>query len=147
MKITLPLSLLAAATLGACATYEAVTPAPQAAVVTTQPVVVGSATAPGTVTVAPGTTVQPQVVAVAPAVVGTTAVVPALRPGFGRVDSISPVASTGTGGNMATQQNRLAVRMDDGTMQYLDTRAAPAVGERVQVTPGGEIGWPIPASR
>lgn len=115
--------------------------------VTTQPVVIASPAAPGTVTVAPGTVVQPQVVGVAPAVVGTTAVVPALRPGLGRVDSISPVASTGTGGNMATMQNRLAVRMDDGTMQYLDTRAAPAVGERVEITRGGEIGWPVPQSR
>lgn len=145
MKIILPLSLVAAATLSACAAYEPVTPAPQAAVVTSQPVVV----APGTVTVGPnGTAVTaPQAVAVAPAVVGTATVVPQLRPGLGRVDSISPVASTGTGGNVATSQNRLGVRMDDGTMQYLDTRANPAVGERVEITSNGQIGWPVPQSR
>ena len=136
MKITLPVTLAVAASLAACAVYEPVTPAPQAAVVTTQPVVVAPApaTVPGTVTVAPGTAT-------------TTAVVPALRPGLGRVDSISPVASTGSGGNVATQQNRLGVRMDDGTMQYLDTRANPAVGERVEITSNGQIGWPVPQSR
>ena len=48
------------------------------------------------------------------------------RPGFGRVDSMTPVDPSGI--------KRVAVVMDDGTVQIVDTKAPVKIGERVQIT-------------
>jgi hypothetical protein len=82
---------------------------------------------------APGTVYVPQqaVVVAAP---------PVLRPGFGRVDSITPM-SNGT---------RIAVRMEYGQqVQYLDTPGGTmaALGQRVEVTADGHMSYPVPDRR
>jgi hypothetical protein len=126
-KLTFPLSIAALAVLGACATYEPATPAP---VVVTTP-------APVVTTPAPGTVVVPQVAQ------GTTTVMQ-LRAGSGRVESISAVPSiTATAGSSAQASRRLGLRMDDGTMQYVDTDAQGInLGDRVQLTGDGYIRRP-----
>ena len=113
-QLLIPFSLAAvAAALGACSTLE---PAP---------VVV--APAPGTV-YAPGTVVaQPSTVTVAPT---------AMLTGFGRVESITPLASAAAGGRAA---RRIGLRMDNGTVQYVDTPAELVIGDRIEITSDGYI--------
>lgn len=151
IRTTLALSV--AASLAACAANEPVTPVPTAAVVTPPAVVIATPTPntpqAGPVTVPPGTVV---------------AAVPALRAGMARVESVTPVdaGGTGTGGatvgtdspgsvppgaSAATGSHRLALRMDDGSLQYVETRARPPVGERVEITADGHITYPVPRSR
>lgn len=128
-KLAFPLSIGALAVLGACTTYEPASPAP---VVITQPPVV---TAPaGTVLVPP--------VAQTPVVVPQTA---ALRPGHGRIEAVSIIPSAGSAstGASAPSGHRLAVKMDDGTLQYVDTSAINlAVGDRIELTRDGYIRRP-----
>ena len=125
-KLAFPLSIGALAVLGACATYEPATPAP---VVITQPAPVVTAPA-GTVVVPP--------VAQTPVVVPQTA---ALRAGHGRIEAISAVPQTGSASTGASAPSyRLAVKMDDGTLQYVDTSATNlAVGDRIEFTQDGYI--------
>jgi hypothetical protein len=65
----------------------------------------------------------------------------ALRAGFGRIESIAPLpTSAATGGGTLRQQKRVALKMDDGTVQYVDTAAEGlTVGERVELTLDGQI--------
>jgi hypothetical protein len=66
----------------------------------------------------------------------------ALRAGNGRVESITTVASAAAGatGSAASSVQRVAVRMDDGTVQVVDTRATGlALGDRVELTRDGMI--------
>lgn len=62
----------------------------------------------------------------------------AVRPGFGRIESISavPPSSAAAGG---TTMRRLGIKMEDGSMQYVDTAAGIAIGERVELTSDGKI--------
>lgn len=132
-KLTLPLSLAAAATLAACVTYEPVTPAPAPVVIQSPPAVV--AAPPATVVVPPVTTAPVVVVAA-----------PALRAGFGRIDSIAPApeASAAAGGTAPGPMQRIGLRMDDGVVQYVDTRAQfLSVGDRVEITRDGYIRHPV----
>jgi hypothetical protein len=64
-----------------------------------------------------------------------------LRPGFGKIESMSPIAATASSGSSApSAMNRLNVRMDDGTLQLLDTPSAGLqVGDRVELTREGYI--------
>jgi hypothetical protein len=115
-KVAFSLPVLALA-LGACgSTEEKATPVP--VVVTTPPPAV----------------VVPQ--AAAPAVVVPSAV--AVRAGHGRIESIAALAPSAAAGGTAAR--RIGVKMDDGSMQFLDT-AAPnlAIGDRIEVTPEGNI--------
>lgn len=122
LAISLSLAAVAAA-LGACSTPEPATPAPAPTVVIAPqpaaPVVV--APAPGTVYAAPST------VTVAPT---------AMLTGFGRVESITPLASAAAGGRAA---RRIGLRMDNGTVQYVDTPAELMIGDRVEITSDGYI--------
>lgn len=130
-KLAFPLSIGALAMLGACATYEPASPAP---VVITQP-------APAVVTAPAGTVVVPPV-AQTPVVVPQTV---ALRPGHGRIEAVSLIPSTGSAstGSSAPSGHRLAVKMDDGTLQYVDTSAMNlAVGDRIELTRDGFIRRP-----
>ena len=69
------------------------------------------------------------VIAAPGAYVETVAV---LRPGFGRVEATTPVVYT-TGA--PTGMQRLTLRMDDGSLQVLDSRGPNiVVGERVEIT-------------
>jgi hypothetical protein len=124
------LSLVAAATLAACGgrTYEAsVTPAPQAVVMATPTVVYPYPTG------AVATYVQPSGVVVESVTV--------LRPGFGRVESIQQVVDLG---GRFTGFRRLTLRMDDNTIQVLDTRGPDlTMGARVEITTDRSIRYPV----
>jgi hypothetical protein len=122
LKLSFSLSCIAAAlTLAACSTYKA-TPEPTAVIVTP----------PATVAAAPGTVVS--------------ATAPALRPGVGRIESVSAVPQFGSaseGSTRASATRRIGVRMDDGTVQFLDSDApALDVGNRIEITPDGFIRRP-----
>ncbi len=138
LKLGFPLSCIAAAVaLAACATYKA-TPAPTSTVIVTPPAGVAAAPTGTVVTPAPGT------VAAAPSTVIATA--PALRPGVGRIESVSAVPQFGSASESATRASsarRIGVRMDDGTVQFLDSDApALDVGDRIEITPDGFIRRP-----
>jgi hypothetical protein len=112
------LSVFALALVAACARTAPVTPAP-VVVVPAQP-----APPPTPVVVQQP---APQVIAA-----------PALRPGFGRIETIAPASSTAAAGGETMR--RFGIRMDDGTFQYVDTRASGyAVGDRVELTTDGYI--------
>ena len=67
-----------------------------------------------------------------------------LRPGFGRVESTTPVMYTN---GTPTGMRRLSLRMDDGSWQVLDsTGPSVGVGERVEITSERHIRYPL-ASR
>src|SRR5262245_61834425 len=115
-RIPFCLSLVATALLAGCQTTEPVTPvpvvtAPNAGVVVNAPPVAGVPSQP--VVVAPATTT------VAPAVVAATPI-GAVRPGVGRVESNTRLTEA-TG--MPNPMRRIGARMDDGTVQFFDTRA------------------------
>jgi hypothetical protein len=120
-KFYFPLSLAAVAVLGACASSDPVAPAPA-------PVVVVPAPAP--VVSAPPVVVQQS----APGAVAPSA----LRPGFGRVEAITALPpSAATGG---TTMRRFGIKMEDGTVQYVDTAAQGInIGERIELTREGQI--------
>ena len=110
------ISVIALALLAGCGSRQPVVVVPPAPVVTAPP-----AAAP-----APAAPVANQVAAI--------------RPGFGRIESMSPVQSASAGGTVPTAMNRLGIRMEDGSMQVIDT-ASPglAVGDRVELTREGYI--------
>jgi hypothetical protein len=124
-QLSVPLSLVAVAVLAACAsraqpvpTAVIVTPPPQPATVVAQP--------------APATSAQTAQV--------TT---PALRAGNGRIETLVPTPQWSASSGSSAQPSgmrRVGVRMDDGTMQFLDTDAPSLrIGDRVQITPDGYI--------
>jgi hypothetical protein len=125
LALALPLIALASA----CVTHDPVRPAPA-------PVVVApSAPAAGAVVVPP-------------VAAGTVIVAPApapLRAGYGRIDSITPIpASAATGGTSPRPDKRVGLRMDDGTIQYLDTAAVGlSVGQRVEILSDGRMRHPV----
>ena len=115
-KLYIPLAVSALAMLASCAANDPVTPAP--IVVAPAPVV----TAPQPTVVVPQTSGTP--VVVAPAV---------LRPGFGRVESVTALPQSAAAGG-ATMR-RFGIKMEDGTMQYVDSSASGInMGERVELT-------------
>lgn len=138
-RIPFVVSSLAIALVAGCASESRVAPAPAPVVVTPAPAAVVAAPA-----VVPGTPVVVQ----QPSAAATVVVPPApgpLRAGFGRVASITPipVAAAG-GGTVASATRRIGLRMDDGSMQYVDTTAAPlAVNDRVEITTDGKIRYPV----
>ena len=122
-------SSLVLAFLAGCASESRVTPAPAPVVVTPAPA------APAVVVPPPGASA---------AVVVPPAPGP-LRAGFGRVESITPipVAAAG-GGTVNSASRRIGLRMDDGSLQYLDTTASPlSVGDRVEITSDGKMRYPV----
>src|SRR5688500_1078340 len=127
-RLAFPLSLSALALLAACATSDPVTPAPAPVVVAPAP------TAPpaGTVVVPPA--------ASAPVVVPTPT---AIRTGFGRVESITVLPTSAAAGATTKPMRRLGIKMEDGTVQYVDTAAEGiSIGERVELTKEGHIRHP-----
>jgi len=114
--LILPVSVFAVALLGACGSRQpapivVVPPSPPAAVVT-----------------------SPQAAPVAAAAAS-------IRPGFVRIERMSPVATTAsTGSSAPSAMNRLNIRMDEGTLQLVDTPSAGLqVGDRVELTREGYI--------
>jgi len=66
-----------------------------------------------------------------------------LRVGFGRIESILILPNAAAGGTAPNSSKRIAMRMDDGTVQYFDTNAADvAVGDRIEITPNGTMRHP-----
>ena len=64
---------------------------------------------------------------------------PALRPGLGRVEAVM-ASSAAAGGSVASSSYRLHIRMDDGTMQYVDQPSGDfRVGDRVEITREGRV--------
>ena len=129
MKLAFPLSLGALALLSACVSSDPVTPAPAPVVVAPAPVV--TAPPPGTVVVPPAAT--------APVVVPTPT---AIRPGFGRIESITALPPSAGAGGTARPMQRLGIKMDDGTVQYVDTSAQLRLGDRIELTRDGHIRYP-----
>jgi hypothetical protein len=105
-SLPLPLSILAAAALAGCVTYEEA-PVRQASLVPPVPLATQAA---------------------------------AYRPGTGTVERVTaaPIAAAGgtAGAGPSERMNRLTIRMDDRTVQYIDTDA-PDIrsGMRVELTP------------
>lgn len=145
-RVPLSICVAALATLGACAVDEPVTPAgvvtapgavvstvPAPAVVTAPPVAV--TTQPGTTTtVTPGTVVQPGAAVVVPGAAG-------VRPGMGRIDSSTRLTEAS---GIPNPLKRYGIRMDDGTVQFIDTRAPNLdIGERVELTADNHIRYPM----
>jgi hypothetical protein len=130
-KLFFPACFIGAVALAACVSYEPVTPAPQAAVISSAPVYV----APAQQIIVPQGTVQPGAVVVQtqPGVVLQSA---PLRPGYATVRSITPLSDGSA---------RLTLAMSDNSIQQVDTRAAVRVGEGVEITMEGYIRYPIPA--
>jgi hypothetical protein len=114
-KFAIPLALTAVVLVSACAHRAA--PAP-VVVVPQQPAVIAAPSS-------------------APVVVQAAS----LRAGYGRVESISAIpTSSGAGSTAPGAMRRLTIRMEDGTMQYVDSDAPNvAVGDRVQLTADGYI--------
>lgn len=127
-KLYLPLSLIATATLAACSTTDPATPAPAPVVVAPAPVVTTPAPtvvqAPaGTVVAAPGTVV---------------ATPTAIRAGMGRVETITALQPSAAAGG--TTSRRFGIKMDDGTVQYVDSPAQGiVVGDRIELTSDGKL--------
>ena len=122
-KFYFPLSLVAVAALAACASTDPVTPAPAPVIVAPAPVV----TAP------PATVVVPQA-----ATQGVVITPTAIRPGFGRVETIAVVQQSAAAGG--TTLRRFGIKMDDGTVQYVDSAAQGiSPGQRIELTNDGQI--------
>lgn len=139
-------SSIAVALLAGCAAEHQVTPAPAPVVVASAPVV--AAPAPGTPIVVPQQPGTPPVIVQQPAAGAAVVIPPApgpLRAGFGRVASITPIPVAAAGGGTVTSATRrIGLRMDDGSMQYVDTTATPlTVGERVEITLDGKMRHPV----
>ena len=85
---------------------------------------------------------SPPVVTTAPAPI-TPVVMPAkaLQPGFGRIESMTSIPTAASAGSTApATMSRLNIRMDDGSMQVVDTPSAGlAVGDQVELTRDGYI--------
>jgi len=120
--LILPVSVFAVALLGACASKQ---PAPI--------VVVPPSPPPSTVVTSPQAAPAPSAPVAAAAA--------SLRPGFGRIESMTPVPTTAsTGSSAPSAMNRLNIRMDEGTLQLIDTPSAGLqVGDRVELTREGYI--------
>ena len=133
------LSLAALAALAGCATEHKVAPAPAPVVVQPAPPVVVQQPAG-----------QPSAVVVPQSGTGAVVVTPVatgpLRAGTGRVDSIIDLTPSAAAGSSVPGANkRIGVRMDDGTLQYVDTAAHDiAVGDRVSITSDGYMRHPAP---
>ena len=120
-KLYLPLSVTALAVLAACASSDPVRPAPAPVIVQPAPVV----------------TAPPAVVVQQPAVVPAPN---AIRAGHGQIESITPLPESAATGGTVRQVKRLGIKMNDGTVQFVDTPAEGlSVGERVELTGDGYL--------
>jgi hypothetical protein len=124
--LILPVSVLAVALLGACGSRQ---PAPVVVVPPSPPA--------STVVTAPQSAPSAQAAPSAP----VAAAAASIRPGFGRIESMTPVATAASSGSSAPgAMNRLNVRMDEGNLQLIDTPSAGLqIGDRVELTREGYI--------
>lgn len=143
-KFNLPLSAITLAILAGCAAESRVAPAPAPVVVQPQPAAAAVVTPPATTTAAAPTVVVPSA-GTAPVIVATPAPQP-LRAGTGKIEQIINLpASAAAGSSVPGATKRVTIRMDDGSLQYLDTAAADiSIGERVSLTNDGVMKYPAP---
>jgi hypothetical protein len=82
--------------------------------------------------------VQPGQVAAAPVVLPQPT---ALRSGHGRIESIHPTGvNAAAAGGSVKPLRRLGIKMNDGTVQYVDTAAENlSIGQRIEITHDGHI--------
>ena len=81
-----------------------------------------------------------QVVAVPQAAPTPVVQAPALRTGFGRIETLTAATTASAGGSAPSAMQRLGIRMDDGSLQYVDTASTGlGVGDRVELTREGYI--------
>jgi hypothetical protein len=142
-RLPFMLSTIAVAVLAGCATESGITSAPAPAVVTPPPAAAAPA-APTYTVGAAGTTVVVPNASAAPTVVAAPAAGP-LRVGFGRIESIlvAPNAAAGGTAPNPNPSKRVAMRMDNGTVQHFDTNAEGlAVGDRIEITTNGTMRHP-----
>ncbi|MFN2645277.1 MAG: hypothetical protein ABR570_09820 [Burkholderiales bacterium] len=139
-KLPFVVSAIALAALAGCATESRVAPAPAPVIVQSPPtaVIVPQNTPAGTAVVVP----QPSSGSV---VVAPSAPAP-LRAGTGRIESILDLpASAAAGSGVPDANKRVGLRMDDGTLQYVDTGAGGlAIGDRIAITNDGYLRHPAP---
>ena len=142
-KLALPLSAIAIAILAGCAAESRVAPAPAPVTVQPAPPAAAVVTAPAPTAAAP-TVIVPSA-GTAPVVVASPAPQP-LRAGTGRIEQIINLpASAAAGSSVPGATKRITIRMDDGSLQYLDTAANDiSVGERVSLTNDGTMKYPAP---
>ena len=143
-RVPFILSAIAVAVLAGCATESGITSAPAPAAAAPAP----AAAAPVT-PVAPagptysvgsaGTTVTVPNATPAVTVVAAPAATP-LRVGFGRIESILVTPNASAGGSGPNAGKRIAMRMDNGTVQQFDTNADNLkVGDRIEITANGTM--------
>jgi hypothetical protein len=113
-RVPFILSAIAVAVLAGCATESGITSAPA-------PVVTAPAAAPAPVAAAPAAPTYSVGAA------GTTVVIP----------------NAAVGGTAPNPSKRIAMRMEDGTVQHFDTNAdGLAVGDRIEITGNGTMRHP-----
>ena len=140
-KLPFTLSAVALAALAGCATESRVAPAPAPVVIQQAP--------PAAVVVPPNTPAGSAVV-VPQSGSGSVMVAPTtpapLRAGTGRIDSLIDLpAGAAAGSTVPAANKRVGLRMDDGTLQYIDTAATGlAIGDRVAITSDGYMRHPAP---
>jgi hypothetical protein len=128
-RLPFVLSSIAVAVLAGCATESGITSAPPPVVVapTQQPYVVSPS---GTVTQQAG---PAGMVVIAPSATP-------LRVGMGRIESIQAVSASA---GQPSNSTRVVAKMDDGSTQYFDTKAANlAIGDRIEITKNGTMRHP-----
>jgi hypothetical protein len=131
--LPISLSLTALAFLAACGS-DPVPPAPAPVVIVPPPAVVTTPPPPPTVVTVPP---APTVVTAPPP---TAAAVPSARPGFGRIETLTVLPTASAGGTAASSMQRLNIKMEDGTMQWVDTTATGlAAGDRIEITREGYL--------
>ena len=143
-KLALPLSVLTLAILTGCAAESRVAPAPAPVVV--QPAAPAAAVVtPPAAPVASAPTIVVPAAGTAPVVVASPAPQP-LRAGTGKIEQIINLpASAAAGSSVPGATKRITIRMDDGSLQYLDTAANDiSIGERVSLTNDGTMKYPAP---
>jgi hypothetical protein len=114
-------------------------------------VVTPAPVAPAAAVVVPAAPSAPaQTVIVPQATPGSIVVAPAaaqpLRAGTGRIESILDLPPSAAAGSTVPGANkRIGIRMDDGSVQYLDTAASGiAIGDRIALTSDGYMRHPAP---
>ena len=148
-RVSLTVCAAALATLAGCGGYDTVTPVGSystGTVVTPAPVVTTPAppvaVAPSATVVQPGTVVAPGTTVVAPGTAVVASPVAGVHPGVGRVESNTRL-SQASGLNPPVR--RLGLRMDDGTVQFVDTQAQSIeIGDRVELTADNHIRYGFP---
>ena len=143
-KLTFPLSAITIAILAGCAAESRVAPAPAPVVVQPATPTAAVVTAPATTTAAAPTVIVPAAGS-APVVVAAATPQP-LRAGTGKIEQIINLpASAAAGSSVPGATKRVTIRMDDGSLQYLDTAASDiSIGERVSLTNDGTMRYPAP---